>query len=421
MRPSSRVAVALLILAAACQSKQEEKPKEPVAEAPAAAEAAKPAAAAEAAKPAAATDAPAPAAPASGDKIVFGHVASLTGSEATFGDSTDKGIKLAIEEANKKGGVKGKMIELKTLDDQGKPEEAATAATRLITQDKVTVLLGEVASSRSLAMAPIADSNEVPMVSPTSTNPRVTKDGDKTRPYVFRVCFIDPFQGTVMAKFARENLKISKVAVLRDVGNDYSVGLADYFAKKFQELGGTIVTDQSFKSGDQDFKSQLTAIKNKDPEAIYVPGYYTDVALIARQARELGMKVPLMGGDGWDSSKLYEIAKGALDGSYFSNHYTDEDPSPIIQGFVEKYKTTYGSVPDALAVLGYDAANVAIDAISRASDLTGPAIAKALAETKDYKAVSGTISLDADHNAVKSAVVIAINDNKAKYKATVNP
>jgi len=393
----SRVAasIAMLALAVGCESKKEA----PKAAAPAAA--------------------PAPA-PVS-DKIIIGHVASMTGEQATFGASTDNGIKLAIEEQNKKGGIKGKKLELKTLDDQGKPEEAAVAATRLITQDKAAVLLGEVASSRSLAIAPIADSNQVPQISPTSTNPRVTKDGDKTRPYVFRVCFIDPFQGTVMAKFSREKLKISKVAVLRDVGNDYSVGLADFFAKKFQELGGTIVADLSYKDGDQDFKAQLTAIKGKKPEAIYVPGYYTAVALIARQARELGIKVPLMGGDGWDSAKLFEIAKGALDGSFFSNHYTDEDPSPVVQEFIAKYKAAYGSVPDALAVLGYDAANVAFDAMSRAKDLSGPEIAAALAATKDFKAVSGVINIDADHNAVKSAVVLAIEKNKAKYAATVNP
>ena len=194
-------------------------------------------------------------------------------------------------------------------------------------------------------MAPIADANQVPQISPTSTNPRVTKDGDKTRPYVFRVCFIDPFQGTVMAKFARENLKLKRVAILRDVGSDYSVGLADFFKKKFEELGGTIVNDQSFKAGDQDFKAQLTTIKGKTPEMIYVPGYYTEVALMARQARELGIKVPLGGGDGWDSAKLYEIAQGALDGSYFSNHYTDENPDPLIQDFVKRYSEKFGGPP----------------------------------------------------------------------------
>ncbi len=355
------------------------------------------------------------------EKILIGHVGSMSGNEATFGSSTDNGIKLAVAEQNKKGGIKGKQVELKTLDDQGKPEEAAVAATRLITQDKVAIILGEVASSRSLAIAPIADANKVPQITPTSTNPRVTKDGSKTRPFVFRACFIDPFQGTVMAKFAAEK-KIKKVAILKDIGNDYSVGLAAFFEKKFKELGGQIVSEQSYKAGDPDFKAQLTAIKTKKPEAIYVPGYYTDVALIGRQARELGMKgVPLMGGDGWDSAKLFEIAKGALDGSYFSNHYTDEDPSPVVQGFVAKYKAAYGSVPDALAVLGYDAANMAFDAMGRAKDLSGPAIAEALSQTKGFKGVAGEITLDADHNPVKSAVVLEIAHNKAKYAATVKP
>jgi branched-chain amino acid transport system substrate-binding protein len=357
-----------------------------------------------------------------GDKIVVGHIGSMTGDNATFGKSTDDGLRLAIDEQNKKGGIKGKRIVLETLDDQGKPEEAAVAATRLATQDKVTVLFGEVASSRSLAMAPIADSNRVPMISNASTNPRVTKDGNKTRPYVFRVCFIDPFQGTVMAKFARETLKLTKVAVLRDVGNDYSVGLAQFFSTKFQELGGEIVADQSFKAGDQDFKAQLTAIKSKSPEAIYVPGYYTEVALIGRQARELGMKHRLMGGDGWDSEKLYEIAKGALDGSYFSNHYAPEDPSPLIQEFVKKYKSAHGgAVPDAMAVLGYDAANVAFAAIERAPDLSSAAIRDAIEQTKDFHGVSGVITLDKDHNAVKSAVVMAIENNAPKYAATISP
>jgi branched-chain amino acid transport system substrate-binding protein len=363
---------------------------------------------------------PAAAAPA-GDTILIGHVGSLTGSEASFGTSTENGIRLAIEDINAKGGIKGKRVAAKTYDDQGKPEEAAVAATRLITQDKVAVLIGEVASSRSLAMAPIADANQVPQISPTSTNPRVTKDGDKTRPYVFRVCFIDPFQGTVMAKFARENLKLKKVAILRDVGSDYSVGLADYFKKKFEELGGTVVNDQSFKSGDQDFKAQLTTIKGKSPEMIYVPGYYTDVALVARQARELGIKVPLGGGDGWDSSKLYEIAQGALDGSYFSNHYTDENPDPLIQTFVKRYREKFGATPDSMAALGYDAAHVAFDAMARAPDLSGPAVAAAIAATRGFPGVGGTITIDADHNAVKSAVVLRIEKNKARYLATVEP
>ncbi len=392
--PRGALILASALAAAGCQKKEEAAPKP---------------------QPAAPSAAPA------GDKILVGHVASLTGPEATFGDSTDKGIRLALDEQNKKGGVKGKQIAVKTLDDQGKPEEAAVAATRLIVQDKVTVLLGEVASSRSLAIAPIADANQMPMITPSSTNPKVTKDGAKTRPYVFRVCFIDPFQGTVMAKFARETLKISKVAILRDVRNDYSMGLADFFLTKFKELGGTIVDDQSYNAGDQDFKAQLTAIKGKKPEAVYVPGYYTDVALIARQARELGMKQPLLGGDGWDSVRLYEIAKGALDGSYFSNHYSHENPEPIIQEFVRRYKETYGVVPDGLAAQGYDAGRIAADAMERAKDLSGPAIRDALEATKDFKGVTGVITIDADHNAVKPAVVLGIKDNAAHYVTTINP
>jgi branched-chain amino acid transport system substrate-binding protein len=362
----------------------------------------------------------APAAAAPGDKIWFGHVGSMTGQEATFGDSSDKGIQLAIQEINAKGGLKGKQVDLKTYDDQGKPEEAALAATRLVTQDKVTVLLGEVASSRSLAMAPIADANKVPHITPSSTNPKVTKDGEKTRPFVFRVCFIDPFQGTVMAKFAKEK-NVTKVAILRDIGSAYSVGLADYFLSKFKELGGTIVNDQSYKAGDQDFKAQLTAIKARAPEAIYVPGYYTDVALIARQARELGIKVPLMGGDGWDSAKLFEIGGKAIEGSYFSNHYSPDDPSPRIQEFIKRYKERFGAVPDSMAATAYDAAMVAGDAISRAKELTGEAIAEQIAATKDFPGVTGVITLDQDHNAVKSAVVLEVKGGKAVWVATVQP
>ena len=358
---------------------------------------------------------------AQGGTILLGHVGSMTGNEATFGDSSDKGIRLAVDEVNAAGGVKGRKLEVKTYDDQGKPEEASVAATRLIVQDRVAVLLGEVASSRSLAMAPIADAKGVPMVSPSSTNPEVTVSRDgKVRPFVFRVCFIDPFQGTVMAKFASER-GFKRVAVLRDIKNAYSVGLADFFLAKFKELGGTVVDDQSYKAGDPDFKAQLTAIKGKNPQAIYIPGYYTDVALIARQARELGMKQPLMGGDGWDSAKLYEIGGKALDGSFFSNHYSPDDPSPRIQEFVSRYKARYGNVPDSLAAQAYDAARITADALGRAADLSGPAIRDALAATKDYTGVTGVISINEKHDAVKPAVVLEIKDRAAKWVATIEP
>jgi branched-chain amino acid transport system substrate-binding protein len=364
---------------------------------------------------------PAQGAGAATGPVVLGHVGSLSGSEATFGQSTDHGIRLAVEEQNAAGGVKGRQLDVKTLDNQGKPEESAIAAERLIAQDHVTVLLGEVASSRSLAMAPIADRYQVPMITPSSTNPKVTKEGAKTRPFVFRVCFIDPFQGTVMARFSRETLKIGRVGVLRDVGNDYSMGLADYFIETFKQLGGTIVADESYKAGDQDFKAQLTSIKNRDPQALYVPGYYTDVALIARQARELGMRQPLMGGDGWDSPKLFEIGGEAIEGCYFSNHYSHEDPEPRIQSFVKKYREKWGEVPDGLAASGYDAARVAIDAMSRAPDLSGPALRDAIAATRDYPGVTGVITIDQDHNAVKPAVVLKVEKGTAHYVTTVKP
>src|SRR5512133_3633556 len=269
-------------------------------------------------------------------------------------------------------------------------------------------------------MAPKADQYEVPMIAPSSTNPKVTKEGGRVRPFVFRVCFIDPFQGTVMAKFATER-GIKKVAVLRDVGSDYSVGLADYFLTKFKELGGTIVDDQSYKDTDQDFKAQLTAIKARKPDAIYVPGYYTQVALIARQARELGIKAPLMGGDGWDSPKLFEIGGKALEGSFFSNHYSPEDPSPRIQDFVKAYQKRWGAVPDGLAATGYDAAKIAFDAMARAKDLTGPAVRDAIAATREFPGVTGIISIDQDHNAVKPAVVLEIKGGQGRYVATVQP
>ncbi|MGE0615289.1 MAG: ABC transporter substrate-binding protein [Bacteriovoracia bacterium] len=354
---------------------------------------------------------------AAGDTIKIGEIGSMTGSEATFGSSTHDGIQFAIDEINAAGGIKGKKLELITLDDQGKPEEAATAATRLITQNGITVLLGEVASSRSLAMAPIAQANGVPMVTPSSTNPKVTEMGD----YIFRVCFIDPFQGTVMANFALNTLKAKKVAILRDVKNDYSVGLADFFAETFKKAGGTVVMDQSYSAGDIDFKSQLTSIKPKQPDAIFVPGYYTEVGLIARQAKELGIKAPLLGGDGWDSPKLTEIGGKAIEGAYFSNHYSSEDQSPAVQGFITKFKTAKGMVPDGLSAMGYDAAMFMADAMRRAPSLDKKAIRDAMAATKDFAGVTGKITMNAKRDAVKSAVVLKVVDGGYKYQTTVNP
>lgn len=351
------------------------------------------------------------------DEILIGEYGSLTGTTATFGISTKNGIEMATEAINASGGLLGKQVRIIVEDDQGRPEEAQTVVTKLITSDKVVAVLGEVASSRTLAAAPVAQQNRIPMISPSSTNPAVTDIGD----FIFRVCFIDPFQGLVMAKFAANSLQITKVAVLRDIKNDYSVGLADVFVENFKALGGTITADESYSEGDTDFSAQLTALRATNPQAIFVPGYYTEVGLIARQAKGLGLQAPLLGGDGWDSPSLIEIGGEALEGSYFSNHYSVEDPSPAIQKFVTDYRAKYGETPDALAGLGYDAAMVLFDAIKRAGSTDPQAIRDALAQTKDFQGVTGTTTLDERRNAVKPAVVLQIKDGKLNYVETINP
>lgn len=354
---------------------------------------------------------------ASVSEIPIGEYGSLTGTTATFGQSTNNGIQMAVDEINTAGGPLGKKIRVFVEDDQSKPEEAATAATKLINQNHVVAMLGEVSSSRSLAAAPICQAAKVPMVSPSSTNPRVTQIGD----YIFRVCFIDPFQGNVMAKFAFNTLKFKKVAVLVDVRNDYSVGLKTFFQDNFKQLGGQIVAEQSYSEGDSDFHAQLTQIRAANPEAIYVPGYYTEVGTIARQARELGIKVPLLGGDGWDSPKLFEIGGDALNGCYLSNHYSVDDPSPAVQKFVGEYKKRYNQTPDALAALGYDAAKILFDAMTRADSTDGAKVREALAATKDFPGVTGKITINKDRNAVKPAVVLKVENGKFVFVETVNP
>jgi branched-chain amino acid transport system substrate-binding protein len=351
------------------------------------------------------------------NKIMIGNFGSMTGSEATFGISTRDGIILATEEWNKAGGLLGKQIEVKAYDNQGKPEEARLSVEKLINVDNVVAVLGEVASTRSLAGAPVAQQYKVPMISPSSTNPLVTQKGD----YIFRVCFIDPFQGEVMAKFAFNTLKLKKGAILRDSKSDYSMGLANYFIKTFTALGGEIVGDEKFVSGDVDFKAQLTNLKSKGPEFLYVPGYYTEVGLIARQAREQGLKVPLMGGDGWDSDKLVEIGGEAVNGSYFSNHYTQEDPRPEVQNFIKNYQVRFGSKPDALAASGYDAAVILFQAIKSTNSIDGKTIRDALAHTKNFNGVTGIISINEHRDATKSAVVLQVNGKEFKYVATVEP
>lgn len=347
--------------------------------------------------------------------IVVGHFASMTGAQATFGLSTDNAIKLAIKERNAKGGVKGKPLVLKTIDDASKQSEAATAVTRLINDHGAVAILGEVASSLSLAGGPIAQKAKIPMISPSSTNPDVTDVGD----YIFRVCFLDDFQGWVGANFAKQNLKATKAAILYDQAQAYSSGLADFFEKAFKEMGGEIVVRQAFNGGNLEISSQLQAIKGSGAEVIYLPVYYGPAGTIIRKARESGIPTPFVGGDGWDSEELPKIAGDAINGNYFSNHYAPEEPRPEVKNFVEKYRAEYGSVPDGLAALGYDAALVLFDAMDRAKSLGGKDLRDAIAETKNFTGVTGTFTIDEKRNAQKSAVIVEFKGGKQTMAARV--
>lgn len=354
----------------------------------------------------------------SGDEILIGEYGSLSGPNATFGISSTNGLKLAVEELNNSGGLLGKKVKLITYDDQGKPSEAQTVVQRLIKNDNVVAVIGEVASSNSKAGAPICQQNKIPMITPASTNPEVTAIGD----YIFRVCFIDPFQATVVSKFILNTLKLKRVALLKDVKNAYSTGLADFFEKEFKNMGGEIVEIQSFSAGDKDFKAQLTSIKAKNPEAIFIPAYYTDVNLISIQAREIGLTVPLIGSDGWESEKLTEgKAKDALEGCYFSTHVSTENPDPKIQEFITKYKAKYNSMPDAMAFLAYDAGLILFEAMKKAGTTEPEKVKNELAKIKDFLGVTGKITINEQRNAIKPAVILEIKGGQFKYKETVSP
>ena len=354
----------------------------------------------------------------SADTIKVGEFACLTGKDATFGQSQHKGILLALEELNAAGGVLGKKIELITEDNQSKSGESATVAKKLLSRDKVVAILGEVTSSRSLEVAPLAQNARIPMIASGATNAAVTQKGD----YVFRVCFIDDFQGTVMAKFATEDLKAKKVATLTSVSSAYSVGLAKVFRESFIASGGTVVAEQKFSEGDKDFRAQLTAIKAANVDAIFVPGYYTEAALVARQARGLGVTQPLFGGDGWESEKLLEIGGDALNGSYYSTHFTPENKDASVVAFVAKFRQRWtNETPDAYAALGYDALQVLVDAIKRAGTTEGPKLRDAIAATKNFSGASGVTTLDKDRNASKPATIITIKDGKLSFFKAVAP
>ena len=341
-----------------------------------------------------------------GNTIKVGVYGDTSGATSSFGQSTKNGIQLAFDEINAAGGVEGKQLEMIFEDDQGRPEQATTVVQKLVNQDKVQALLGEVASTNSLAAAPVAQGAKIPMITPSSTNPKVTEVGD----YISRVCFIDPFQGSVMAKFAANTLKAKTAAIIGDVQSDYSKGLTQFFTEEFTRLGGKVVAEQKYAQNDPDFKAQLTAIRNSNPDVIYIPGYYGQVGIIAKQARELGMNMPLLGGDGWDSPELWSLGGESLKNSYITNHYSADDPNPVIQNFVKSYKAKFNNVaPDSLAALAYDSAKVLADAIKRAGGTDSAKLRDAINATKDFAGVTGVISINAERNAVKPAVVLEVS------------
>jgi len=349
-------------------------------------------------------------------EVRIGIVAPITGEAATFGISTVNAAKLYFDQVNAAGGINGVMIKYFAEDDKGDPAEGANAYSKLIDQDRVSIIVGTVMSKVSLAGAPIAQNKGVPMISPTSTNPAVTLVGD----YIFRACFIDPFQGFVAAKYAIDTLKSKTAAALYDAGNDYTKGLAEVFRDEFTKMGGRIVAFESFAAGTSDFNAQLVKIRAVNPDVLFLPNYYNDSGLIAKQARDMGIKAQFLGSDGWDSPDLFNIAGTAIEGGVFVNHFTHESTVPAAQKFVKEYESTYGQKPDALAALAYEAAMIAVDAIKRAGSADPKAIRDAMAAT-DLQTLTGRVTFDSNRNPIKGAVLLECKGGVAVYKTTVNP
>jgi branched-chain amino acid transport system substrate-binding protein len=356
-----------------------------------------------------------------GDTIKIGADLELSGGVASFGQSIAEGLDLALEEINKEG-VNGKKLELVKVDNKSDAAEATNGAIKLISQDKVAAIIGAATSTNTLAQVQVAEDNKIPLITPTGTNPTITNKDGKVNDFVFRTCFIDPFQGKVAAKFALNNLKVKNAAVLIDSSSDYSKGLAAAFKEVFEKEGGKIVAEEAYVAKDTDFRATLTRIKAANPEFIFLPGYYEEVGLIVKQARELGINVPIMGGDGWDSPKLVEIAgKDALNNTFITNHYSSNDPDQKIQNFVKAFKAKYNKSPDAFNALGYDTAYFLADAIKRAGSADPVKIKDALAQTKDLSLVSGTLTLDKNHDPVKSVTILEYKDGQQQFKTKVNP
>ena len=349
--------------------------------------------------------------------VKIGEVNPLSGGVSQFGIGCHQGFVLAFEQINQGGGILGQKVELVTEDNQSKPGQSSTAVRKLITQDKVVAILGDATSSATLEAAPIAQSDKIPMITPTATNPRITEVGD----FIFRVCFLDEFQGRVIAKFTRETLKAGKVFTLTDLKQDYSVDLVKFFKDEFLKLGGAIVGEQSYSTGDTDFRAQLTSIRAARPDVVYVPGYYQEVALIVKQARQIGLTMPFVGCDGWANQALLTIGGKAIDGCYFTNHFSPDDPSPIVKEFVAKYKEKYGVPPDTFSALGYDAARLLADAIKRAASTDSKAVRDALAGTTGFAGVTGQISFDANRNASKPGLIVTVKGGKFEIAEKIAP
>jgi branched-chain amino acid transport system substrate-binding protein len=348
--------------------------------------------------------------------IKIGFFGDLSGPTFNFGESAKNGILMAADEINQAGGIDGRRLDVVIDDDGGSPEKAAALTARLIEEDKVVAIIGGGTSANTRAAAPKAQSAKIPFIAPSSTDPAVTQVGD----YIFRACFVDAFQGEVMARFAFNTLKAKKAAILFDFNSSYGRGLTDYFELSFSKLGGQIVGKLSYTQSDVDFKGQLSTFQGAEPDVIYIPGYYGDVALIAKQARQIGLTQPLLGGDGWDAPELWQLGGDSLNGSYITTHYSIDDPST--EKFVHEYRQRYGNLlPDAHAALAYDSMRVLVDAIGRAKTTEPTAVREALAQTKDFPGVTGVISMDADRNAVKPAVVLKLMDAKYIYQETIQP
>lgn len=358
---------------------------------------------------------------AAGDTIKVGASFELTGNVANYGKAILSGAKMAIDEVNEKGGVNGKKLTLVESDNKSEPSESGNSVTKLVTQDKVVAIIGPATSGCVAASAPITTANKVPQIAPSATAPAITMDNGKVRDYMFRACFIDPFQGQVMAQFADNTLKVKNVAILYDSSSDYSKGLADVFQKTLESKGGAVVAKEAFLSKDLDFKAALTKIKATNPEAIYVPGYYEEVSKIIKQAREIGINVPLLGSDGWESPKLDEIAgKDALHDCYYVSAFSAQDQDPSVQKFIKDYKAKYQKDPDIFAMQGYNAGLVLADALKRSNNATGEKLAKAIAETKDLPIASGKLTYDANHNPIMSALIISLDGGTANLKEKIS-